>query len=450
VSRLLRGYVWAVAIVGLATLTAAARWSGLEGVIGSSDHILLDLLFFALLGCLLDMMIVPMAHGGVVSAGLAVFYAAMLALGPVLAALVALLATVWTDFVVRRKVPLHRVLFNAGHVSLGLLLSGAIYYRLMGGQVNQVELAGLMDYARILASGAALLVFQTAAVNLAVALDRRAPFRPVFAGNIRLALPMDGALIGIGLLVAILYQNQDALLAGGGRVFVAITLLIPSGLLYYSSKLYMDMFRVYDKTLRTLGALMEVRLQQQEDPAQDSEVAGHGERVAALAAGIAEEMVLPPQEIEAIRYAGYLHDIGKVGLPAELLAKRGTLSPRDWARRQEHAEIGYQIIRPIGFLGRVAGIVRYHHLRYDGIPRVEAQGGVVPTGARILRVAEHYDNLTHAHADHTPLSPPAALASMVRESGTRFDPRPVQALARAACREAPAPAAVVEEPAHAL
>ena len=446
-SPLLRVYVWVVAATGLGALLAASLWSDLGGAIRASDHILLDLLFFAILGCLLDMMIVPMAHGGVVSAGLAVFYAALLTLGPVLAALVAVLATIWTDLVVRRDAPRHRALFNVGQVAIGLLLAGAIYYRLLGGQINHVHLATFMDYARILASGAFLLFFQAAVVNLAVALDRRAPFRPVFAGNIRLALPMDSALIGIGVLVAILYQHQRALLAGGGWALVALTLLIPSGLLYYSSKLYVDMSRVYDKTLRTLGALMEVRLQQEDSAHADA--AGHGERVAALAVAMAEEMVMPPLEIEAIRHAGYLHDIGKVGLPAELLQKHATLSPSEWARRQEHAEIGYQIIRPIAFLSRVAGIVRHHHLRHDASSRVEPQGQV-PLGARLLRVAEHFDNLTHTHGEHSPLPPAAALASMVRESGTRFDPRAMQALARVVCRQAAGASAVVEEPAHAV
>jgi putative nucleotidyltransferase with HDIG domain len=439
-----------VAIVGLLALVFASRFSDLDGVVRSSPHVLLDLLFFAVLGCLLDMMIVPMAHGGAVSAGMAVFYAALLTLGPVLASCVAVLATIWTDLVVRRTVSVHKTLFNVGHVGIGLLLAGAIYYRLMGGQVNHVHLASLMDYARILASGAFLLLFQTAAVNLAVALDRRAPFRPVFAGNMRLALPMDSALVGIGLLVAILYQHQQALLSGGGWAFVALTLLIPSGLLYYSSKLYMDMYRVYDKTLRTLGALMEVRLQQDDESPQAADASGHGERVGNLAVAVAEEMVLPPHEIEAIRYAGYLHDIGKVGLPAELLRKHGTLSPSDWSRRQEHAEIGYQIVRPIVFLSHVSGIIRYHHLRYDAIPRVEAKGGRVPPGARILRVAEHYDNLTHTHADHSALPCAAALASMVRESGTRFDPRALQGLAHIVCREAAGPTAALEEAVHAL
>lgn len=449
-SRLLRVYVWSVAVVGLAVLLAACRWGDIDGVIAASDYLVVDLLFFALLGCLLDMMIIPMAHGGAISAGVAVFYAALLILGPVLASLVAALATVTTDVVLRRNVPVHRTLFNVGHVAMGVLMAGAVYYGLMGGQVRQVHLAVPVDFARILASGGLLLFFEAVVVNLAVALERRVSFRAVFAANTRLVLPMDASLIGIGLLVAILYQHHQALLAGGGRVLVAVTLVVPSGLLYYSSKLYMDMYRVYDKTLRTLGALMEVRLHPCQESAQPTDAAGHGERVAGLAVAIAEEMTLPPEEVQAIRYAGYVHDIGKVGLPTELLSKQGTLTPAEWARRQEHAEIGYQILRPIAFLTKVAGTVRRHHLRYDAIPQVEAQGGRVAVGGRILRVAEHYDNLTHHHGEHSPLHPAAALAGMVRESGTRFDPAPMRAFAHVLSRELTTQAPAAEEPAHAL
>jgi len=440
-SRTLRIYVWSVGVSGLIAVAAAARWGSLDGLTGHPQVLLADVAFFLATGCLLDMMIVPMARGGAVSAGFAVFYACMLILGPYIAALVAVLATLWTDVIVRRGVPFYKTLFNVGHAAISLLLAGATYFLLLGGQVGDVHFDGVADIARIVGSAAVLFSSELTAVNLAVALERKAPVRSVWLGNARLVLPLDAALAGVGLLVALLYEHRQALFGGYGWVFVAAVIVLPTGLLFYGSRLYMDMYRVYDKTLRTLSALMEAKVH-----AREQESIGHGERVGRFASAAAEEMGLSAEEVQAIQYAGYLHDVGKVGVPSQALDNDHQPTEAQASRLKQHAEIGYEILRSIGFLSHVATLVRYHDWRFDQGPYGHNHEPI-PFGSRLLAAAERYDNLTVSAT--ASLSPEEAMRRLVEERGAALDPRAVEVFVRMLAREAVVDSLRCEEALHA-
>ncbi|HUT73912.1 MAG TPA: HD domain-containing phosphohydrolase [Armatimonadota bacterium] len=438
--RALKVYVWFVSVAGIVAVAVTARWGNLEGLPHASHMVLGDVAFFVVMGCLLDMMIVPMARGGAVSAGFAVFYACMLYLGPYLAAFVAVLATLWTDIAVRRGIPFYKTLFNVGHSAISVLAAGGAYYVLMGGRVADVRLADLADVAAIIGSAAVLFGSEVTAVNLAVALERRAPLRSVWIGNARLVLPLDAALAGVGLLVALLYENRDTLFQGYGWAFVASVLVLPTTLLYYGSRLYMDMQRVYDKTLRTLVALKESKIH-----AGAQETVGHGERVANLASAAADELGMSADDVQSIRYAGYLHDIGDVAVPTQAFDgdhEDAALTEEQATKLRRHAEIGHDILRPIGFLRRVAVLVRHHDRRFDAGP-YGPDGEVIPFGSRLLAVAERYDDVTRSARE--PLSPDDAVRRLVEESGSRFDRRAVEAFVRMLAREAVVDAVRCEE-----
>ncbi len=444
-SRLLKIYVWFVSVAGLAAVVVAARWGNLEGLARASHTALADVAFFVVLGCLLDMMIVPMARGGAVSAGFAVFYACMLILGPYLAAFVAVLATLWTDVIVRRGIPFYKTLFNVGHSALSILAAGGTYYVLMGGQIAEVRLDSIVCAARIIGSAAVLFGAEITAVNVAVALERKAPLRSVWVGNAKLVLPLDAALAGVGLLVAVLYQYRQTLFAGYGWAFIATVVILPTALLYYGSRLYIDMYRVYDKTLRTLTALKESKIH-----AGAEEAVGHGERVARLAAAAADEVGLSVEEVQAIQYAGYLHDVGEVAVPTRALNSdqaADTMTHEQTKKLERHAEIGYDILRPIGFLSRVATLVRYHDRRFDDGP-YGADGEEIPFAARLLAVAERHDSLTATA--RAPLSPEDAVQRLLEEGGSSLDPRAVETFVRMLAREGLVDAVRCDEALHAI
>jgi len=169
---------------------------------------------------------------------------------------------------------------------------------------------------------------------------------------------------------------------------------------------------------------------------------GHGARVAALAVQLAQALELPPDQVEQIRYASYLHDIGKVGVPSRFLHRRRDLFSGDPQPLRLHPELGAQILTPIHFLGPAAEIVRAHHERWDGLgyPRGLRQRNI-PLGARVLAIADAYVGLSH-HSPHQSLS------RLRQAAGSRFDPALVDTLAEALehCSEPAAQQSGIPEP----
>ncbi len=291
---------------GLAWLVWQWRW----GEVGAWQLAL----FIGLAG-VLDLMVVPVAGGGGAAASFGVYFAGLLVLGAGPTACVAAIAGLWSEGLVRRT-PLLRTGFNAAHSVLSLLAAGQVY-RLLGGRLGQVELPGGLP--AMLGAMLALWLLETGWASLAVGLERGGRVWRRLRGSLGPMLALDGALAAVGLLLALLYQHGWHLLGAGegpqqpglqGALLLGAVTLIPPGLLYYAYRLQGHLSQVYAQSLRTLGALMEAKVEGSQP--------GHGEQVAALAAAMAQALELPVGQVEQIRYAGYLHDIGKVGAPAEL------------------------------------------------------------------------------------------------------------------------------------
>jgi putative two-component system response regulator len=132
--------------------------------------------------------------------------------------------------------------------------------------------------------------------------------------------------------------------------------------------------------------------------AKDKYTQGHIERVASLAVAISNKMGLGGKETKALRYGGVLHDIGKIGIPNDILNKPGPLDANEWKIMKKHPEIGYKICLPLGnTLGLALDIIRYHHEKMDGSGYPYGlEGEEIPMVARIMAVADIYDSLvTH-------------------------------------------------------
>jgi diguanylate cyclase (GGDEF)-like protein len=152
-------------------------------------------------------------------------------------------------------------------------------------------------------------------------------------------------------------------------------------------------------------------------------------RVGEIAARVATRMELPPQHVELIRLAGGLSDVGKLALPDEVLLKPGPLSDRERRAMQRHPEIGSAMLESLG--GDPVGIwIRHHHERWDGRGYPERLAGErIPLAARILFVADAFDEMTREQAWRPRLSEAEALAELERCAGTQFDPEVVAAFA---------------------
>jgi len=129
--------------------------------------------------------------------------------------------------------------------------------------------------------------------------------------------------------------------------------------------------------------------------AKDPFSRGHSARVADLSAMIAAELQLSDEDIEVIRTAGRLHDIGKIGIREEVLAKQGPLTPAEYEHVKDHVIIGTQILAPLAHLHNTITCIRSHHERWDGAGYPDGLTGEdIPLGARVLGIAEIFDALT--------------------------------------------------------
>ena len=165
---------------------------------------------------------------------------------------------------------------------------------------------------------------------------------------------------------------------------------------------------------------------------KDQYTENHCYRVSIYAAKIAEVLGLGWQQIEDIRSAGMLHDLGKLDISRELLYKAAKLSADEYESVKQHVSTGVGMLDPVSTpLGRVLPIVLAHHERYDGTGYYKTSGGAIPFESRILSVADVYDALTSDRPYRKAMSPYAAEEIIVKGSGTEFDPEVVHAFVKA-------------------
>ena len=180
-----------------------------------------------------------------------------------------------------------------------------------------------------------------------------------------------------------------------------------------------DLEHSYDVTLEALGDALDLK---------DSETEGHSKRVTAYTIALARAMGLAPAEIKVIARGAFLHDIGKMAIPDEILRKPGKLTPEEQDLMREHCTRGYHMLRKIPFLAGAAEIVFCHQEHYDGSGYPSGlHGREIPIGARIFAVGDTLDAITSDRPYRMARSFDAAREEVLRCSGTQFDPAVVEA-----------------------
>jgi putative two-component system response regulator len=151
--------------------------------------------------------------------------------------------------------------------------------------------------------------------------------------------------------------------------------------------------------------------------ARDAYTRGHCERLAALAMRLGAKIGLSDDQVEALRVAGIVHDVGKVAVPDSVLLKPGPLTPQEFAIMKKHPIEGEQICAPLKSLRRVLPIIRHHHERMDGSGYPDGlRGDAIPLAARILRIVDIYDALTTDRPYREAFSDEQALATLYSEA----------------------------------
>lgn len=184
-------------------------------------------------------------------------------------------------------------------------------------------------------------------------------------------------------------------------------------------KAFQKINRAYEETIETLGGVLDAR---------DNEAAGHAQRVSRYALEIAKRMGLPQEQWRDFVRGAFLHDIGKIGIPDEILLKPGKLTSEEMAVMRTHVIIGYNLLRNLDYLTMATAIVLSHHERYDstGYPR-GLKGNDIPLEARIFSLADTLDAITTDRPYRKAQPFTNARAEIISESGRQFDPAVVKA-----------------------
>ncbi|MCX7861361.1 MAG: HD-GYP domain-containing protein, partial [Chloroflexus sp.] len=168
-----------------------------------------------------------------------------------------------------------------------------------------------------------------------------------------------------------------------------------------NARLYRALKDQYEQMIAALSGAIEAR---------DSYTYGHSRQVTRYAVHLAMELGLSDAEIERIRYAGLLHDIGKIGVRDDVLLKAGPLTAEELIQMRRHPRIGVRILEQIRGLRDVLPIIAAHHERVDGSGYpLGLRGDEIPLGARILAVADAFEALTADRAYRAAVDPEQAL-----------------------------------------
>jgi len=177
--------------------------------------------------------------------------------------------------------------------------------------------------------------------------------------------------------------------------------------------------RTYDATLTALASALDVR---------DTETGGHSDRVLRYMELVIGAMGISGEQTAFLRRGALLHDIGKIGVPDNILRKPAALSDAEWQTMRRHPEFGARIIAGIPFLQDVSQIVRHHHERWDGKGYPDRLAGeAIPLGARIFAVADSFDAMTSDRPYRRAMSVEEACDEIARCRATQFDPTVVDA-----------------------
>ncbi len=216
------------------------------------------------------------------------------------------------------------------------------------------------------------------------------------------------------------FEIESARAYDAGERRLLETLASQAAIAIENARLFEDTQRTYYDTLRSLAGALEAR---------DAYTRGHSQRVADLAGKLAEQLGLDEKARHEIYSAALLHDIGKIGVRDEVLLKPGKLTEEEMATIRSHPIFGDAILAPLQFLGRVTGMVKHHHERWDGDGYPDKLAGdVIPLASRIVAVSDTYDALTSDRPYRSRRSHATSMTIIVQESGKQFDPQVVTAL----------------------
>ncbi len=358
------------------------------------------LLLFTVICCAAEIFPIQLPRGDQMTVSTAISFATLLLFGPSAAIWQDIIASVIGDAAQRKT--WYRIAFNVGQYSLTVALT-ALAYGLVHG--NGVLLASSRSAFALGLAGLVYFVVNSSLVSMVIALTNRLPFKHVWLNTERNLFLSVGAMICIGVLVAVIWQVMPV---------AVLFLSLPTAVVYIATR------TIFELLSQTRDALLELADTLDD---RDRSTAKHSRRVAYYAEKIALELALPDDQVQVIAMAGHLHDLGKMTIRDELLRKPGPITPDEKRELNTHASLGARFLSHFSQFQAGVQIVRTHHERYDGTGYPAGlRGEAIPLGARIVAAADAYDAMTSDRPYRPAMHPSVAARELVTGIGTQFDP----------------------------
>jgi hypothetical protein len=351
---------------------------------------------------------VRMPRGTLVSVAIAPIVAAMALGGPTAAGWVALIGT--TELrELRGRVPWYGTAANHAGVVLPAIVGSLVYEAIRAsGEGPPVSLLATV------AGAVVLFALNFGVTSWMVALRTRQQFGLVLSGDSAGIAANALALAPLAWLMAQMYSVGW---------WASLLFAVP---LYTTRVAYNRFVEMREMFTQTIGALAEAV------DKRDPFTSKHSHRVKQIAVDIGKEMRVGSSELEALEWGGLLHDVGKIGVPDNVLLKTDRLTRDERMTMNAHPVLGAQIIAPVTKLAPELPIIRHHHEWYNGSGYPDRLiGDEIPKLARILHVADAFEAMTAQRPYRmTPLTPEQALGELRKFAGIQFDPAVVDAFVR--------------------
>jgi HD-GYP domain-containing protein (c-di-GMP phosphodiesterase class II) len=389
--------------------------------------------FWLALALIASLFPVQTPRGSVVSVTIAPILACAFANGPIGAAIVAAVGTL-EPREIRGEVPWYGTIYNHASSVIPAIVSGVLYWRLLGADGHLGSVAGLIA---AVVSGAVYIAVVEVLAAIVVSLRQRRALAAVLRTDLASYGPALAGLVSVSWLMALAFESVGALVA----VLVALPLYTTRA--SYAS--VVEIRKMFTQTVRALASAIDAR-----DPSTKK----HSEHVSTIAVEIGQVLGLGEADIEQLEWAGLLHDIGKIGIADAVLLKPDRLNRQEREEMNRHPQRGWSILTPVERLRRERELVLHHHQWWNGsgYPRVNDDGEPVdptdtefydkarplvareiPRLARILHVADAFEAMTASRPYRpVPMSAWQALAELRKYSGIQFDPEVVDAFEKTA------------------
>ncbi len=378
-------------------------------VIAGLDAATVSLTILALLGAaivLTELIQVPDAGSGIdgveghgCSLSSSVQMAAAIVVGPLPAALVATLGVLTVDPL--RRSPLRKVAFNASVFALATAAGGGVFVAL-GGRVGETHLPH--DVPAIFGLAVVYSAVNILLVNGIIALSSKRPLRIELKALWRTEASLRAAEAGLAATISFFILSNPW----------KILFIVPLVLAVYQAQARLALLRAETgRALETFANVVDER---------DPYTFRHSDRVAGYVERLGEALGLSPSYVRRLRWAGRLHDLGKIAVDRSVLSKPGDLDAEEWSAISRHPRLSARLLRRFHFAVDEARAVEYHHERFDGAGYYGIPAGEQPLAAHLLVVADSYDAMTTDRPYRAALSPAIALAEIERQAGSQFHP----------------------------